>query len=91
MAIKMRNNNKSDSVCCECGETRKEVLDMFDICIGGSIFTVCDECNLELFNKTLRAECYKNGRVKSPKDIMIINKRNQRRGRRIKYNPVNEK
>lgn len=35
MAIKMRNNAKSDAVCCECGESQKEVLNMFDLCIGG--------------------------------------------------------
>ena len=79
MAIKMRNNSKSDSVCCECGETRNQVLDMFDVCIGGTIFTICDACNEQLFRKTLRADCYKNGRVKSQREISIINKRNQKR------------
>ena len=74
----MRNNNKSDSVCCECGETRKEVLDMFDIRIGGQIFTICDACNEQLFYKTLRADCAKNGRVKLPHDMAIIRKRAQR-------------
>jgi hypothetical protein len=75
MAIKMRNNTKLDSVCCECGETRKMVLDMFDLCIGGNIFTICDVCNEALFSKTLRAECYKNGRVKSKEDMAIIHRR----------------
>lgn len=90
MAIKMRNNSKPDSVCCECGHSRKEVLDMFDISIGGEIFTICDECNEALFFKTLKAECYKNGRVKSQRDIMIINGRNQKRGGKHKYIPINE-
>ena len=75
MAIRMRNNKKLDSVCCECGETRKQVLDMFDICVGGNIFTVCDVCNEILFNKTLHAECYKNGRTKTPEDLAIIRRR----------------
>lgn len=75
MAIKMRNNTKSDSICCECKETRDQVLDMFDLCIGGMVFTICDRCNEEIFNKTLKAECYKNGRVKEARDIKIINKR----------------
>ena len=79
MAIKMRNNKDKDSVCCECGETRKQVLDMFDVCVGGNIFTICDVCNEALFYKTLNAECYKNGRVKSQEDISIINKRKQKR------------
>ena len=77
MAIKMRNNLKLDSVCCECGQTRKQVLDMFDVCIGGNIFTICDLCNEALFRKTLSASCQTNGRVKSREDIMIINSRNR--------------
>lgn len=78
MAIKMRNNSKLDAVCCECKATKKEVLDMFDLCIGGNIFTICDACNEALFYKTLKAECYKNGRVKSQHDIAIINRRKQK-------------
>ena len=81
MAIRMRNNTSNDSVCCECGEERKNVLDMFDLCIGGSIFTICDECNEVLFYKTLSADCHKNGRIKSQKDMMIINRRKQRKGK----------
>lgn len=75
MAIKMRNNTDKDAVCCECGETQKEVLNMFDLCVGGMIFTICDVCNETIFYKTLRAEVMKNGRVKSQHDISIINKR----------------
>ena len=77
MAIKMRNNTNPDSICCECGETRRKVLDMFDVKIGGNIFTICDVCNEALFYKTLRAECYKNGRVKSKEDMAIIHSRKQ--------------
>lgn len=75
MAIRMRNNKDANSVCCECGDERKNVLDMFDLCIGGNIITICDVCNEVLFRKTLSAECYKNGRVKSQRDINIINGR----------------
>lgn len=78
MAIKMRNNTKLDAVCCECGESQKEVLNMFDLCIGGNIFTICDACNEKLFNKCLSAECLKNGRVKSQRDMAIIRKRKSR-------------
>lgn len=80
MAIKMRNNTDADAVCCECGENQKQVLNMFDLCIGGNIFTICDVCNEKIFTKTLRAECFKNGRVKSQHDIQIINSRNRARG-----------
>lgn len=75
MAIRMRNSKDPNSVCCECGDHRKEVLDMFDVCVGGNIFTICDRCNEVLLHKTLCAECAKNGRVKSPQDMAIIRKR----------------
>ena len=73
--IKMRNNTKPNAVCCECGESQNEVLNMFDLCIGGNILTICDVCNEKLFSKCLSAECMKNGRVKSQHDIAIIHKR----------------
>ncbi len=82
MAIKMRNNMRLDAVCCECGESQKQVLNMFDLCIGGTIFTICDRCNEKIFNKCLSAECYKNGRVKTKEDIAIINKRKNKLGLR---------
>ena len=74
MAIRMRNNTKPDSVCCECGDHRKDVLDMFDVCVGGNIFTLCDVCNEALLYKTLRAECAKNARVNcivTDKDVYV--------------------
>ena len=74
----MRNNTSKDATCCECGETQNEVLNMFDLCIGGKIFTICDECNDKLFKKCLSAEVMRNGRIKSQKDIAIINKRKLR-------------
>ncbi len=75
MAIKMRNNKDTDSVCCECGDCRKNVLDMFDVCVGNNIFTICDRCNEALLYKTLRAECAKNARVKTPDDMKVMRKR----------------
>lgn len=75
MAIKMRNNKENDSFCCECGDHRSDVLDMFDLCIGGNVFTICDVCNEQLLNKTLKAECAKNARVKTPEDMRVIRKR----------------
>lgn len=78
MAIKMRNNTKKDARCCECGEAQNRVLNMFDLCIGGTIFTICDVCNEAIFLKTLRAECYKNNRVKSKEDMAIINERGRK-------------
>lgn len=76
MAIKMRNNSSPDATCCECGETQKQVLNMFDLCIAGQVFTICDICNEKILNKCLKAEVMKNGRVKSHEDMIIIRKRN---------------
>ena len=75
MAIRMRNNRKLDSVCCECGDKRIDTLEMFDLCIGGNIFTICDACNEKLFMKTLSAECQKNHRVKDAHDMKVLRKR----------------
>ena len=82
MAIKMRNNTKSDAICCECGESQKEVLNMFDLCIGGNIFTICDVCNEKIFSKCFSAEVMKNSRVKSQRDMTIISKRKNKIGLR---------
>ena len=82
MAIKMRNNTKPDAICCECDRSQKEVLNMFDLCIGDNIFTICDVCNEKIFSKCLSAEVMKNGRVKSQCDMAIISKRKSRIGLR---------
>ena len=80
--IKMRNNTEPDAICCECDEGQKEVLNMFDLCIGGNIFTICDVCNEKILSKCLSAEVMKNGRVKSQRDMAIISKRKSRIGLR---------
>lgn len=72
--IKMRVS-KNDCSCSSCGAKRKQSLEMFDICIGNMIFTLCDECNDELFRKTLKASCIVNGKLKSAEDMKIINNR----------------
>ena len=71
MSIKMRKNKDVNAICCECGEKQEEVLDMFDLQIGDNVLTLCDRCNEKVLNKTLKAECYKNGRVKSGRDMAI--------------------
>ena len=75
MAIKMRHNHDKDAICDECGDTQEEVIDMFDLCIAGHVHTLCDFCNEKVLSKTLSAEVYKNGRVKSDKEIRIGHKR----------------
>lgn len=80
MAIKMRNNTNPDAICCECGDGQNEVLNMFDLCIAGNIFTICDACNGKIFSKCLSAEVMKDGRVKSQHDMAIIRKRKNKMG-----------
>ena len=79
--IKMRVS-KNDCCCSSCNAKRKESLEMFDVCIGNVILTLCDECNDELFRKTLKASCIVNGKLKSAEDMKIIN--NRKRMLRIK-------
>ena len=81
MAIKMRNNTDSKAICYECKETQEQVLNMFDLCVGDTILTICDACNEKVLDKCLKAECMKNSRTKSNKDMQIINKRRSRRGK----------
>ena len=68
----MRTNKSPDAVCKVCGATRKNSLDLFDIAFTDKhIITICDRCNSQLLNKSLKAECYVNGRVKSQADLQI--------------------
>lgn len=75
MAVKMRHNKDSGSKCCSCGTTANNALGMYDLKIGGHLFTICDMCNKELLNKTLKAEVENNHRTKSPRDMKIIRRR----------------
>lgn len=74
--IRMRVNKDVDCVCKVCGATRKNSLELFDIAFTDKhIITICDLCNQQLFNKTLKAECSVNSKLKSQHDIHIINNR----------------
>ena len=80
MAIKMRNNTDKEAICCECGNAQDKVLNMFDLCIGDTKFTICDACNEKIFYKCLKANVMVNERLKSPKDMAIISKRRSKAG-----------
>lgn len=75
--IKMRVNKNEDAICDICHKSRKSVLDMFDLSLNNHIFTLCDICNDSLFNKTLKANCYTNHRLKDKHDMKIIQNRNK--------------
>ena len=74
----MRNNKNVNAVCCECRATASNSLGMFDICIGGTIHTLCDLCTDKVLSKTLSAIVGVNNKVKSPHDMAIIRKRKAR-------------
>jgi len=73
--VKMRNNKDTNAVCSECGDIHDKVLEMYDLCIAGQVFTICDRCNGILLSKTLKAECANNERLKTKKDLDIISRR----------------
>lgn len=79
--IKMRTNKSDNPICKVCGHTRKNSLEFFDIAFTDKhIITVCDACNEDLFNKVLKANVQVNGKLKSYKDLAII------QNRRVKKN-----
>ena len=74
--IKMRTNKSDNPICKVCGHTRKNSLEFFDIAFTPKhIITVCDACVDELFNKVLKANCQVNAKLKSQKDLAIIQNR----------------
>lgn len=75
--LRMRTNMEQDSVCCECGNSWHNSLEMFDICIGDYVFTICDRCNDLLFKKTLKASCSVNSKLKKKEDMEIIMRRKE--------------
>lgn len=79
MAIKMRISKAQDATCFECGDPREKVLEMYDICVGGMIITICDKCNEQLFTKALKANCSLNAKLKSKRDLSIIRSRSNKK------------
>ena len=76
MAIRMRINKDGNAKCKVCGNGRDKSLELFDIAFTDkNIITICDLCNEVLFNKTLRATCGVNHKVKSQADMAIIRNR----------------
>lgn len=70
--------NKSDCNCNSCNASSEESIEMFDIKIGNFQIVVCDNCMNVLFQKTLKATCIVNAKLKTKKDLAIIKKRKRR-------------
>ena len=77
-AIKMRTNTDGNAKCCNCNQEANQVLGIFDIMVCNTLLTICDQCNDQLFRKTLAATCKINGKIKTPQDMAIITKRKKR-------------
>lgn len=70
--IKMRVNTQATSVCKECKVLYKNTPEMYDLMICDVKFTLCKNCVDVLFQKTLKASCLYNGKVKSSEDMRRI-------------------
>lgn len=80
--IRMRINKDEKAICKVCGHTRKNSLELFDIAFTDKhIITICDSCNEMLFDKCLKATCSVNAKLKSKKDLSIIQSRRSKRNR----------
>ena len=80
MAIKMRVNHEQSSNCFNCGTSWKNTPEMYDLCIGYQrerILPLCKKCVDELFQKTLKAGCKYNARIKSQEDQTRIKRSKQ--------------
>lgn len=69
MAIKMRVNNETSARCNECGVSWRNSSEMYDLFVFGEIHQICRQCSEKLFQKTLRAECAYNSKVKQKEDL----------------------
>lgn len=76
MSIKMRTVANTEAICKVCGATRKQSLEIFEIMFTDKArITICDMCNEKLFNKTLKASCLVNAKLKSKADLKVIRSR----------------
>jgi hypothetical protein len=80
MAIKMRVNNNIESICKNCGCEFKNTAEMYDLQIVETKFVLCKFCIETLFQKTLKASCIYNAKVKTQDDLLRL-RRQQKHGR----------
>ena len=78
--IKMRVNNQASSVCGECKVSYKYTPEMYDLMICGVKHTLCKDCVDTLFQKTLKATCLYNGKLKSQEDMKRIRRNKEMKG-----------
>lgn len=74
MAIKMRVNENTLSICEECKTKYHNVEVMYDLFIVDTKFTLCHDCCDKVFRKILKAQCLWNGKIKDKQDMERINR-----------------
>lgn len=79
--VKMRLvKNPDDAVCSCCGCSNDNSLAMFDLALGKSKIRLCDVCVGILFQKTLKATCMVESKLKTQADLAIVRRRKHRDG-----------
>lgn len=81
--MRARINKKQDCICLDCGNERKDSLELYDLKIGNTVFTLCDLCANDLFKITLKLTTNLQGKLKSSKDLALISKRRQKNENRF--------
>ena len=74
----MRVSKDRNEKCICCNKGIEQSLEIFNICFGDVIVTICDRCNEDLLTKSVRASCLVNHRVKSKRDMQIIQERSKK-------------
>ena len=76
MPIRMRVNKDKNSRCKLCNTPYMYTPEMYDLQLANEvksvIFTLCKSCNDELFQKTLKAGCIYNAKLKTKEDMQRI-------------------
>lgn len=76
MPIRMRVNKDKESRCKLCNTPYLYTPELYDLQLANEnksvIFTLCKECVDELFNKTLKASCNYNAKLKTKEDMRRI-------------------
>lgn len=69
----------SKKLACEiCGESKENVLELFDLKLGNKVVTLCDDCVQQVLSKTLKANVEVNSKLKTKHDLAILKKRKER-------------
>lgn len=79
MAIKMRVNYDTNSVCQNCGRKYMSTEVMHDVYFVDKSYTLCYDCIDVIFQKILTAQCNWSSKVKDKSDMARINNANVRK------------